>query len=158
VDLNEPMLQLGKQKIGRQGLSRAIICMRGNAEHLHFKDRCLDAVTVAFGIRNLQNIGQALAEIYRVLKPGGRLICLEFSHPSAKWLRKLYDFYSFRLLPLIGTALTGDRTGVYRYLPASIRHFPGPDVFSQIIQETGFRKVEYCNLSGGIVAIHIGVK
>jgi demethylmenaquinone methyltransferase/2-methoxy-6-polyprenyl-1,4-benzoquinol methylase len=150
------MLTLGRKKIDGQGLNDQITCLRGHAEWLQFKDHSFDLVTVAFGIRNLDDIHRAFAEICRVLKPEGRLICLEFSRPLSRWLRRLYDFYSFKLLPYIGTAISGDKTGIYRYLPASIRQFPDQEGLKQMLHDVGFRKVEYINLTGGIVAIHVG--
>jgi demethylmenaquinone methyltransferase / 2-methoxy-6-polyprenyl-1,4-benzoquinol methylase len=156
VDLNEQMLTFGKRKIEEQDLSQQVLCLRGHAEQLHFKDQSFDLVTVAFGIRNLDNISGAFAEICRVLKPGGRVICLEFSKPLSRWLRGVYDLYSFRLLPFLGTVVSRDKTGVYWYLPASIRNFPDQDRLKEIMLAAGFRKVEYTNLTGGIVAIHVG--
>jgi demethylmenaquinone methyltransferase/2-methoxy-6-polyprenyl-1,4-benzoquinol methylase len=154
LDLNERMLTVGREKIANQGLSPQITCLRGNAEWLQFKDQCFDLVTVAFGIRNLDHIPKAFTEIYRVLKPEGQLICLEFSRPPSKWLQWLYNFYSFRILPCIGTTVSGDKTGVYQYLPASIRQFPDQEGLKEMIHAAGFGKVEYLNLTGGIVAIH----
>jgi demethylmenaquinone methyltransferase/2-methoxy-6-polyprenyl-1,4-benzoquinol methylase len=156
VDLNEQMLYVGREKISEHGLSREIICLRGHAERLQFKDQTFDVVTVAFGIRNVDHIPKAFAEIYRVLKPEGRMICLEFTRPTSRLLRGLYDFYSFKILPFIGTAVSGDKTGVYEYLPASIRDFPDQESLKEIIQAAGFRKADYLNLTGGIVAIHRG--
>jgi demethylmenaquinone methyltransferase/2-methoxy-6-polyprenyl-1,4-benzoquinol methylase len=156
LDLNEQMLFVGRGKIAESGLSRQVICLRGHAEWLQFKDQTFDVVTVAFGIRNVDHIPKAFAEIYRVLKPGGKMVCLEFTRPPSKLLRRLYDFYSFKVLPFIGTAVSGDKTGVYQYLPASIRGFPDQESLKEIIHAAGFRKVEYLNLTGGIVAIHRG--
>jgi demethylmenaquinone methyltransferase/2-methoxy-6-polyprenyl-1,4-benzoquinol methylase len=156
MDLNEQMLRLGREKIAKQGLDHQVTCLRGNAERLQFKDHSFDVVTVAFGIRNLDHIPKAFAEIYRVLKSGGRMVCLEFSRPPSRLLQKLYDFYSFKILPYIGTTVSGDKTGVYQYLPASIRQFPDQEGLKEMIRAAGFRKVEYLNLTGGIVAIHIG--
>ena len=109
-------------------------------------------------MRNVGNLMQACTEIRRVLKPGGRFVCLEFSRPINASLRALYDWYSFRLLPWIGTRVAHDRTGVYEYLPASIREFPDQERFKQLLLDVGFRQVEYRNLTGGIVAIHIAIK
>jgi demethylmenaquinone methyltransferase/2-methoxy-6-polyprenyl-1,4-benzoquinol methylase len=109
-------------------------------------------------MRNVGNLAQAFMEIRRVLKPGGHFVCLEFSRPVKKWLLSLYDWYSFRLLPWIGTKVAGDRTGVYEYLPASIRTFPDQERLCHILREAGFRQVSYRNLTGGIVAIHVAVK
>jgi demethylmenaquinone methyltransferase/2-methoxy-6-polyprenyl-1,4-benzoquinol methylase len=156
LDLNEHMLHLGREKIAEHGLSQRVTCLRGHVEWLQFKDQTFDVVTVAFGIRNVDHISKAFTESYRVLKPEGRMICLEFTRPPSRLLRRLYEFYSFKILPFIGTAVSGDKTGVYRYLPASIRQFPDQEGLKQIIHAAGFRKVDYHNLTGGIVAIHIG--
>lgn len=157
-DLNHAMLAEGLKKIGRRGLRGRIACIEANAEQLGFPDRTFDAVTTGFCMRNVGNLERAVAEIYRVLKPGGRFVCLEFSRPVYGWLRSLYDWYSFRLLPWIGTKVAHDTTGVYEYLPASIRTFPDQERLSRLLREAGFQRVEYRNLTGGIVAIHIATK
>ncbi len=156
VDLNAQMLEQGHQKIIQEKLASRITCLRGHAEQLQFKNKTFDLAMVAFGIRNVNHIPKAFEEICRVLKPGGRLICLEFSRPTSVFLRQLYHFYSFQLLPWVGTVVSGDKTGVYRYLPTSIRHFPDQETLRELMLGSGFQKVEYINLSGGIVAIHIG--
>jgi demethylmenaquinone methyltransferase/2-methoxy-6-polyprenyl-1,4-benzoquinol methylase len=158
VDLNEAMLKVGLRKIKRRGLSHRITCLRANAEQLGFRDVTFDAVTTGFCIRNVGNLLEAFTEIQRVLKPGGRFVCLEFSRPVRAWLLRLYDWYSFSLLPRIGTLVARDRTGVYRYLPASIRAFPDQEGLKDLLLKAGFRQVEYQNLSGGIVAIHVATK
>lgn len=158
VDLNTAMLQEGQRKIMRRGLSGRVRCLRSNAEWLGFSDASFDAAIAGFCIRNVANLMRALTEIRRVLKPGGCFVCLEFSKPARAWLLRLYDWYSFRLLPWIGTTVSGDRTGVYRYLPDSIRVFPDQEQLSQLLREAGFQHVEYQNLSGGIVAIHVATK
>ncbi len=158
ADLNRPMLAIGLQKVRTARLQRQILCVQANAEHLSAPDATFDAVTTGFCLRNVSDLSRALQEIRRVLKPGGRLICLEFSRPVAGWLRRLYDWYSFTLLPWIGTRVSGDTTGVYQYLPASIRSFPDQNGLARLLREVGFQKVEYHNLSGGIVAIHVAVK
>ena len=157
LDLNERMLAFGRRKIEKLGLSN-ITLLTGNAESIQFCDRTFQAATVAFGIRNVTDIRAALGEMYRVLKPGGRAVCLEFSRPTITPLRRLYDFYSFTLLPRIGKFVSGDQTGVYNYLPASIRAFPDQERFKEMFLEAGFSPVMYRNLTGGIVAIHVGVK
>jgi len=158
ADLNAAMLREGNRKIARRGLARRITCLRANAERLGFRDASFDAVTTGFCMRNVGDLMAAFVEIQRVLKPGGRFVCLEFSRPVRAWLLRLYDWYSFTLLPRIGTLVAGDRTGVYEYLPASIRTFPDQERLSRLLYEAGFRQVEYRNLSGGIVAIHVATK
>lgn len=158
VDLNAAMLQEGARKIRRCGLGGRLTCLRANAEWLGFRDASVDAVTAGFCIRNVGNLTHAFAAIRRVLKPGGRFVCLEFSRPVQGWLRRLYDWYSFRLLPWVGTTVARDTTGVYQYLPASIRIFPDQEGLCRLLREAGFREVAYQNLTGGIVAIHVAIK
>lgn len=158
MDLNFAMLRVGAEKIARHGLSSRIACFRGNAERIVFRDETFDAVTAGFCIRNVGDRPQAFREIYRVLKPGGRFVCLEFSRPVPAWLRRVYDWYSFHLLPAIGTWVAKDHTDVYRYLPESIRTFPDQEQLAAMLRAAGFSHVEYRNLSGGIVAIHVAVK
>jgi len=158
VDLNAAMLRQGVRKIARRGLGHRISCLRATAERLGFRDASFDAVTTGFCIRNVGDLMQTFSEIRRVLKPGGRLVCLEFSRPVRAWLRALYDWYSLTLLPRIGTLVARDKTGVYRYLPDSIRAFPDQEALKDLLLKAGFRQVEYQNLSGGIVAIHVAVK
>lgn len=157
-DLNHAMLAEGLKKVSAKGLAGKITCLQANAEHLGFADNIFDAVTTGFCMRNVGNLARAVGEIHRVMKPGGTFVCLEFSRPVFGWLRTLYDWYSFTLLPWIGTKVARDRTGVYEYLPASIRTFPDQERLCLILREAGFRDVSYRNLSGGIVAIHVAVK
>ena len=157
-DLNRAMLEIGRRRAQRLGLNRRVRFIQGHAESIQLADRSVDAVTVAFGIRNVDHPERAFAEIFRVLKPGGGFVCLEFSRPVSGWLRRCYDFYSNTLLPWIGTAVARDRTGVYRYLPASIREFPDQARLATMLEAAGFAPVRYTNLSGGIVAIHVGTK
>ncbi len=158
VDLNEAMLREGRHKITQKGLTHGITCLRANGEWLGFRDETFDAATAGFCMRNVGHLQQACTEIRRVLKPGGRFICLEFSKPVSASLRALYDWYSFRLLPWIGTRVAHDRTGVYEYLPASIREFPDQERLSELLRDVGFQQVSYRNLTGGIVAIHVAIK
>lgn len=157
-DLNHAMLAEGLKKVSEKGLSDKIACLQANAEHLGFPDNTFDAVTTGFCMRNVGNLSQAVSEIRRVMKPGGTFVCLEFSRPVYGWLRALYNWYSFKLLPWIGTKVARDTTGVYEYLPASIRTFPDQERLCQVLREAGFREVSYENLSGGIVAIHMATK
>ena len=158
ADLNAAMLQEGQRKIAGRGLADQITCFRSNAEHLGFQAECFDAVTTGFCMRNVGNLAIAFGEVLRVLKPGGRFVCLEFSRPVRPWLLALYDWYSFTLLPRIGTLVARDKTGVYEYLPASIRSFPDQENLCRLLREAGFRHVEYRNLTGGIVAVHVATK
>src|SRR5260370_30927717 len=138
ADLNRPMLAIGLQKVRTARLQRPILCVPANAERLCVPDSVFEAVTTSFCLRNAADLPQALQEIPRVLKPGGRLICLEFSRPLAGWLRRLYDWYSFTLLPWIGTRVSGDTTGIYQYLPASIRSFPDQNGLARLLREDCF--------------------
>ena len=158
TDLNFEMLRVGAKKIANRGLSSRIACLRGNAEILVFQADVFDAVTAGFCIRNVGNVPRAFSEIYRVLKPGGRFVCLEFSKPVYAWFRSLYEWYSFHLLPKIGKWISRDHTGVYEYLPASIRAFPDQECLASMLREAKFSHVEYRNLTGGVVAIHVAIK
>lgn len=158
VDLNPHMLILGRTKVKKHNLTDRITCILGNAESLQFKDNVFDAVTVGFGIRNVKNLEEALSEMLRVTRQGGRVVVLEFTHPVNPWFRKLYDLYSFTFLPVVGTLISGDKTGIYKYLPESIRRFPPAESLKNIMLRLGFKKVSYTFLSGGIVAVHIGIK
>jgi len=158
VDLNPDMLALGDQKVARAGLESQITSLLGNAEELPLPDNCFDAATVGFGVRNVTDVERAFSEMRRVVRPGGRVICLEFSHPVSPTWKALYDFYSFQILPRIGQFVSGDKTGIYEYLPKSIRLFPDQENLKKIMEKVGLRETRYFNLSGGIVAVHIGIK
>jgi len=158
MDLNAAMLAEGRRKVERRGLAQRVTCLRANGQWLGFRDNSFDAATAGFCIRNVGDLMKSFTEVRRVLKPGGRFICLEFSHPRRAWLRAVYDWYSFRLLPWIGTIVARDKTGVYEYLPASIRTFPDQEGLKAMLLKAGFSQVEYRNLSGGIVAIHVATK
>jgi demethylmenaquinone methyltransferase / 2-methoxy-6-polyprenyl-1,4-benzoquinol methylase len=157
-DLNHAMLAEGLKKVTDKGLAGKITCLQASAEYLGFADNTFDAVTTGFCMRNVGNLPQAVKEIRRVMKPNGTFVCLEFSRPVFGWLRALYDWYSFKLLPWVGTKVAHDTTGVYEYLPASIRTFPDQERLCHILREAGFSQVSYKNLTGGIVAIHIATK
>jgi demethylmenaquinone methyltransferase/2-methoxy-6-polyprenyl-1,4-benzoquinol methylase len=154
-DLTPAMLETGRARAIDRGLLQGIDWIAGNAESLPFADRSFDAYTIAFGLRNVTHIDKALAEARRVLKPGGRFFCLEFSHVASEPLSKLYDLYSFELLPRLGQWVAGDRDS-YQYLVESIRRFPPQRELAVMIEAAGLARVKFRNLTGGIAAIHSG--
>jgi demethylmenaquinone methyltransferase/2-methoxy-6-polyprenyl-1,4-benzoquinol methylase len=156
-DINPEMLAVGRRRVEGAGLADRISLVEGNAEKLPFADRSFDAYTIAFGIRNVTRIDAALAEAHRVLKIGGRFLCLEFSEVRVPILDRLYDFHSFEVIPRLGQLTAGDAEP-YRYLVESIRRFPTQETFAQMIRDAGFARVSYRNLTGGIAAIHSGWK
>ncbi len=156
-DINRAMIERGRPKVAGASLADKILFVQGDAEFLSFPEGLFDAAMVGFGIRNLTHMERGLAEMYRILKPGGRMMCLEFSIPTSTWFRFLYDFYSFHLMPLAGKLLAGTREA-YLYLPESIRTFPPPDEFAALLRDIGFSKVTYGKLTNGIVVIYTGVK
>jgi demethylmenaquinone methyltransferase/2-methoxy-6-polyprenyl-1,4-benzoquinol methylase len=154
-DINADMLRVGRERALARHLGHQVSFVEGNAEALAFPDRSFDAYTIAFGIRNVPRIDLALAEAFRVLKPGGRFLCLEFSTVDVPGLDRLYDMFSFKVIPQLGQAVTGDADS-YRYLVESIRKFPKPNAFAEMIRAAGFLRVGHQTLSGGIVALHSG--
>jgi demethylmenaquinone methyltransferase/2-methoxy-6-polyprenyl-1,4-benzoquinol methylase len=156
-DINAEMLAVGAERAAERGLDHAVTFDQGNAEDLPYPDKSFDCVTIAFGIRNVPRIDRALAEAHRVLKIGGRFLCLEFSAVDVPGLDALYELYSFKLIPRIGQAVTGDREA-YQYLVESIRKFPRPPVFARMIEDAGFRRVSFRQMTGGVVALHSGWK
>jgi demethylmenaquinone methyltransferase / 2-methoxy-6-polyprenyl-1,4-benzoquinol methylase len=157
VDVNGEMLRVAEERAARRSLLGQLAFVEGNAEALPFMGSRFDAYTIAFGMRNVPRIEEALKEAYRVLKRGGRFLCLEFSRVDVPVLERVYDAYSFAAIPALGKAVTGDG-GAYRYLVESIRKFPPPERFADMIGEAGFARVDFTRLSGGIVAIHSGWK
>ncbi len=155
VDVNAEMLTVGRERAVERGLDDDVDFIEGNAEQLPFADRSFDAVSIAFGIRNVPRIEQALAEAFRVLKLGGRFLCLEFSTVDVPGLAALYDLYSFNVIPALGRAVAGD-ADAYRYLVESIRNFPRPQQFAEMIGAAGFRRVSFQQMTGGVVALHSG--
>ncbi len=157
VDINQEMLDVGKSRAVDLNLfsNLEFICCDG--EKLCFEDEKFDFFTIAFGIRNFTDINKALHEAHRVLKPGGKFICLEFSKVNDYFLQKIYDAYSFKIIPKIGEMVLKDRAS-YQYLVESIRKFPTQDEFKKMIENAGFKNVKYQNLSFGAAAIHVGVK
>lgn len=154
-DISPEMLAVGSRRVHDKGLDACITCVEGNAEALPFEDRTFDAYTIAFGIRNVTHIDTALAEAFRVLKLGGRFLCLEFSRVDVPILDRLYDFHSFEVIPRLGQLVAGDRAS-YQYLAESIRKFPAQEPFADMIRAAGFERVTFRNLTGGIAAIHTG--
>jgi demethylmenaquinone methyltransferase/2-methoxy-6-polyprenyl-1,4-benzoquinol methylase len=154
-DINSDMLSVGRVRAAARQLDDRVSFVEGNAEALAFPNRGFDAYTVAFGIRNVPQIELALAEAFRVLRPGGRFLCLEFSTVDVPGLDRIYDLFSFKVIPPLGRAVTGDADS-YQYLVESIRKFPKPAAFAEMIRGAGFSRVTWQSLSGGIVALHSG--
>jgi demethylmenaquinone methyltransferase / 2-methoxy-6-polyprenyl-1,4-benzoquinol methylase len=154
-DINPDMLEVGRERAARHARGDAVTFTEGNAEALPFADRSFDAVTIAFGIRNVPRIDVALTEAFRVLKIGGKFLCLEFSVVDVPGLDRLYDFYSFNVIPALGRAVAGDAES-YRYLVESIRRFPNAEAFAAMMRKAGFARVAYRQMTGGIVALHSG--
>ena len=157
ADINADMLRVGAARARKRGLEGQIAFVEANAEELPFSDAAFDGYTIAFGIRNVPRIEKALAEAFRVLRRGGRFLCLEFSQVDLPALDRLYDAYSFAAIPAIGKVVAGDGAP-YRYLVESIRKFPPADLFADMIAAAGFSRAGYEKLSGGVVAIHSGWK
>jgi demethylmenaquinone methyltransferase/2-methoxy-6-polyprenyl-1,4-benzoquinol methylase len=151
VDYNAEMVAAGRER----GFEPEIAWAVGDAQRLPLPDACAEAYVIAFGIRNVTDIAAALREARRVLKPGGRFLCLEFSRPVTEPLRAAYDAYSFKVIPEIGARVAGDRDA-YQYLVESIRRFPDQKRFAAMIGEAGFGRVEFTNFSGGVAALHAG--
>lgn len=156
-DINPDMLRVGQDRALDRGYVSGFEWTLGNAESLPFKDNQYDLYTISFGLRNVPKIDDALAEAFRVLKPGGQFFCLEFSRVENDFLRNAYDAYSERVIPLLGDMVANDRDS-YQYLVESIRQFPPQEELAERMRDAGFEKVKYTNLSGGISAIHTGLK
>eukprot|EP01023_Acetabularia_acetabulum_P040859 TRINITY_DN3967_c0_g1_i6.p1 TRINITY_DN3967_c0_g1~~TRINITY_DN3967_c0_g1_i6.p1 ORF type:complete len:303 (+),score=46.45 TRINITY_DN3967_c0_g1_i6:102-1010(+) len=159
ADINPQMLQQGKEKAQKMGISQdaGLSFVECNAEQLPMQDESFDAYTIVFGIRNVTNRDQALKEAYRVLRPGGRFLCMEFSPIETPVFKQFYDWYSFNIIPRIGQAVAGDQES-YKYLVESIRMFPNKDVFAEMIAQAGFQGVKYSSFTQGIVYVHQGIK
>ncbi len=157
ADINSSMLQTGRDKLRNKGALGNISYLQANAEALPFADNTFDVITISFGLRNVTDKEKALSSMFRVMKPGGRLLVLEFSKPVFDSLSKVYDAYSFHILPLIGKLVVKDEES-YRYLAESIRMHPDQQTLKQMMMDAGFENTSYHNLTGGIVALHRGFK
>ena len=157
LDFAGPMLGLAARKVARAGLGRRIALVRGSALTLPFPAGAFDAALIAFGIRNVVDVKQALAEMHRVVRPGGRAVILEFALPRARLLRGLYLWYFLRILPRVGRAISG-HPSAYTYLPETVTRWPTPEAFATAMTEAGFREVRWTPLTAGIVALHVGLK
>lgn len=157
ADINDSMLKVGRDKLANLGVVGNVQYVQANAEELPFPDNTFDCITIAFGLRNVTDKSKALASMQRVLKPGGRLLVLEFSKPETECVSQIYDQYSFRLLPFMGKVIANDAES-YRYLAESIRMHPDQETLKGMMQEVGFERVTYQNMTGGIVALHKGFK
>lgn len=157
VDISEGMLELGRQKIHRKGLADRIDLLFGAAESLPFKEGFFDAAMVAFGVRNFEDLSQGLREMLRVVRPGGKLVILEFSRPRESWFRKLFDFYFRRVMPWIGRKISSDREA-YQYLPDTVLHFPCGTDFLNIMQDCGYERLRARTLTFGLVTLYSGFR
>ncbi len=156
-DINAAMLEQGRERMLNEGRAGNLHYVQADAQYLPFPENHFDCVTIGFGLRNVTDKQLAIDAIYKVLRPGGRLLVLEFSKPTNKPLEKLYDLYSFSLLPKIGKVITGDEES-YRYLAESIRMHPDQETLKGMMEHAGFERCDYFNLTGGVVAIHRGYK
>ncbi len=157
ADINEKMLQQGRISLLDQGIAGNVAFVQADAENLPFPDNYFDCITIAFGLRNVTDKAAALHSMYRVLKPGGKLLVLEFSKPVLPLFSSLYDIYSFKIIPKLGGWITNDEKS-YQYLVESIRMHPDQESLKMLLQTCGFEDVEYNNLTGGVVALHMGFK
>jgi demethylmenaquinone methyltransferase / 2-methoxy-6-polyprenyl-1,4-benzoquinol methylase len=157
ADINESMLRVGRDKLLDTGNASNIEFVQADAQYLPFPDESFDCITIAFGLRNVTDKDLALRSMLRVLKPGGRLLVLEFSKPTSSVLSKVYDAYSFNIIPRIGKLITDDSDS-YQYLAESIRMHPDQDTLKDMMEDAGFCQCEYHNMTGGVVALHKGIK
>jgi len=157
ADINDSMLQVGRDKLLDNGRQANLEFVQADAQYLPFPDDSFDCITIAFGLRNVTDKDTALRSMLRVLKPGGRLLVLEFSKPENQLLSKAYDTYSFRVLPMMGRLVANDSDS-YQYLAESIRMHPDQDTLKDMMEDAGFSRCEYHNMTGGVVALHKGVK
>jgi demethylmenaquinone methyltransferase/2-methoxy-6-polyprenyl-1,4-benzoquinol methylase len=157
ADINSSMLEVGRERLTNEGYVGNIEYVQANAQYLPFEDNSFDIITIAFGLRNVTDKDEALRSMFRVLKPGGRLLVLEFSHTNNPLLQKAYDLYSFTALPFMGKLVTNDAES-YKYLAESIRMHPDQETLKGMMENAGFNRVSYHNMTGGMVALHRGIK
>lgn len=157
ADINSSMLEVGRERLTNQGYVGNIEYVQANAQYLPFEDNTFDVITIAFGLRNVTDKDEALRSMFRVLKPGGRLLVLEFSQTKNPLLKKAYDLYSFTALPFMGKLVTNDSES-YKYLAESIRMHPDQETLKGMMEDAGFNRVSYHNMTGGMVALHRGIK
>ena len=157
ADINGNMLDVGRERLLNRGIVSNVRYAQTDAEHLPFPDNCFDCVTIAFGLRNVTHKDRALAEMQRVIRPGGKVLVLEFSHVTVSGFKPLYDFYSFKALPLLGKLVAGDAQS-YRYLAESIRMHPDQETLKSMMEAAGFERCDYFNLTAGVAALHRGWK
>ena len=157
ADINDSMLKVGRDKLRNLGVANNVSYVQANAEALPFPDNHFDVITIGFGLRNVTDKDKALASMFRVLKPGGRLLVLEFSKPTNPLMSKVYDAYSFAFMPMVGKLVLNDADS-YRYLAESIRMHPNQETLKSMMVEAGFDRVTYHNMTSGIVALHRGIK
>lgn len=157
ADINESMLQIGRERLENKGIFENVEYIITDAEQLAFPDNTFDCITIAFGLRNVTNKQAALESMYRVLKPGGKLLILEFSKPRSNILQKIYDAYSFSVMPMLGKLVAKDSAS-YQYLAESIRKHPDQEALKLMLQQANYENCDYHNLAGGIVAVHQGYK
>ena len=157
VDISEGMLAIGRQKVEKKGLQQHISLEYGDSEALHFDEQTFDAVTVAFGVRNFENLEKGLKEIYRTLKTGGKIVILELAIPQIRFVRGIFNFYFFRIMPFVGRLISKD-AHAHKYLPNSVQSFPYGAKFKEIMENCGFSEIKIRSLSLGIVYIYTGKK
>ena len=157
ADINDSMLKVGRDRLLDRGVAGNLVVSQADAQFLPFEDNSFDCITIAFGLRNVTDKALALRSMLRVLKPGGRLLVLEFSKPQHSLLEKVYDAYSFKILPFIGKVITDDSDS-YRYLAESIRMHPDQETLKNMMTDAGFAETKFYNMTGGIVALHKGIK
>lgn len=157
ADINDSMLKVGREKLQNRGIVGNVNYVQANAEALPFPDNHFDVITIAFGLRNVTNKDAAISSMLRVLKPGGKLLILEFSKPRHELMRKVYDLYSFKVMPKMGALITQDSES-YQYLAESIRMHPDQETLKEMMETAGFSQVQYTDMTDGIVALHKGYK